>query len=428
MPSTTKVIEESHPDWNVFQNKAEQSVIFSNFAYKQQDDKMQAMVDQIPEGYELFLMTDHVEDVDKASFRCVAFMNQNTKDIVFATAGTRAGLDKKGAADLLDDALMVAQNNPRKMMPAQTLNEMVLDSLGEQAKEYNFHYTGHSLGAAMAEMQAADMDIKLRERGVKLEGKDGQKQLTAVTFENPGSKPMIEKMYEKAGLSQDCIAELNFCEFNNRKNIINDLNKQTGRTYTIVPHSQKERNPTPSQMVFEVAAKIAGTQVHRLLGKAFGLLGIGGITDSLEADHKLSNFNEVFIQKAGAVKNKDGDIISLEEAYSGIKPIQYDKDIAKELQNLKQDKGDVGKQNLSMTAIDSLAGEMIRVVFSNEELQKTMRSIVSMVAPQSAKNMIDSIVKEGVKEKSPNADAKRDDASKLELPSAQDVVTKGQHR
>ena len=102
MSKTAKVVEESHPDWKVFNGKAAQAVVFSNFAYQQKDDEMQELADKMPKGYEMFLMTDHVQEVGEASFRCVAFMNQNTKEIVFATAGSRFGMDEKGFADIYD--------------------------------------------------------------------------------------------------------------------------------------------------------------------------------------------------------------------------------------------------------------------------------------------------------------------------------------
>ena len=169
---------------------------------------------------------------------------------------------------------MMMDYKPAKMNPAQILNDMILDSLGEKAKDYKFHYTGHSLDAAMAEMQAVDMDIKLQQTGLK--NPNEKDQITAVTFENPGTKPIVEKMYREAGLPEDSVKKLNFCEFNNRKNIINTLNAQSGTEYTIVPHSQKERNPNFVQMMFEVIAKYA-SGLSPLIGKAFSLLSPGGI-------------------------------------------------------------------------------------------------------------------------------------------------------
>lgn len=422
MSKTAKVVEESHPDWKVFNGKAAQAVVFSNFAYQQKDDEMQELADKMPKGYEMFLMTDHVQEVGEASFRCVAFMNQNTKEIVFATAGSRFGMDEKGFADIYDDALMVAHNKPRKMNPAQILNDMVLDSLGDKAKEYKFHYTGHSLGAAMAEMQAADMDIKLTKSGLKLEGKAAKEQITAVTFENPGTKPMIEKMYEEAGLPKENISKLNFCEFNNRKNMINSLNEQTGRTYTIVPHSQKERNPSLVQMVFEYVAKIVGSEISPLLGKAFGLLAPGGVLDDLQSEHTLENFNEVFVKKEGKLKGKEGEVIPLEEAYSGVKPIKFDKAAAEELSKLKAENGNVGKQNLSMTKADSLTGKVVRLVFSNEELNKALTKIAVAVVKEVATSMVSRVMNGRGDKAKPDKAKDKATMPKLELLSVKDVA------
>ena len=368
-------------------------------------------------------MTDHVQEVGEASFRCVAFMNQNTKEIVFATAGSRFGMDEKGIADIYEDALMVAHNKPRKMNPAQILNDMVLNSLGDKAKEYKFHYTGHSLGAAMAEVQAADMDIKLTKKGLEAEGKGEKDQISAVTFENPGTKPMIEKMYEEAGLPKENISKLNFCEFNNRKNMINSLNEQTGRTYTIVPHSQKERNPSLTQMVFEVVSKIIGSEISPLLGKAIGLLAPGGILDDLKSEHTLDNFNEVFVKKEGKVKGKEGEVISLEEAYTGVKPVKYDKDTAEELSKLKKENGNIGKQTMSMTNADSMTGKITRLVFSNEELKKALAKIAVAVVKEVATSMVDRVMK-GKGAKKP-LDKAKETAPKLELPTVHEAAKAG---
>ena len=105
-----RAISEEHPDWKAFDNQAHNGVIFTNFAYTETDEDMAKMAEQIPLGYEMFLMTDHVSDSKEASFRCVAFLNQDTKEIVFATAGTRPSLDQKGFDDLYDDGLQTSKN------------------------------------------------------------------------------------------------------------------------------------------------------------------------------------------------------------------------------------------------------------------------------------------------------------------------------
>jgi hypothetical protein len=414
MSKIPEIIEESYPEWKTLRNKTKEAVLFSNYAYSEKDNEMQALANKMPRGYEMFLMTDHVNDSKEASFRCVAFMNQETKEIVFATAGTRIGLDlKKGVSDLYDDALMIAHNKPRKMNPAQVLNDMILDSLGDEAKKYKFHYTGHSLGAAMAEMQAADMDIKLTKKGLKSE--INSNQISAVTFENPGTKPMIERMYKEAGLPKENIKKLNFCEFNNRKNMINSLNEQTGKTYTIIPHSQKDRNPTLVQMVFEYVSKIA-TEVSPLLGKAFGLLAPGGITDNLQAEHSLDNFDAVFVQKAGNVKTNNGDILSLEEAYSGIKPIEFNEKVVDKVREAKAKNGDIGKQKYSMNKMSVTTG-LERIVFSSEELKMAVNAELKNEFKKT--KAVERKPRESILEKVTKPKAKPDE---MKLPTAKEIV------
>ena len=411
MPNTEHVINESHPDWKAFNGKAAEGVVFTNFAYQQKDEEMQAMADSMPKGYELFLMTDHVQDSKEASFRCAAFVNQTTKEIVFATAGTRFGMHQEGAHDLMDDALLVAQNKPRKMNPAQILNDMILDSLGDAAKDYNFHYTGHSLGAAMAEMQAADMDIKLTKQGFKRP--EDREQITAVTFENPGTKAILEKMYEEAGLPKESVEKLNFCELQNRGNIINSLNEQTGRTYLIVPNSQTERNPSMIQMVFEVVAKYA-SEISPMLGKAFSLLAPGGVDSSLISDHSLSNFDEVFVQQAGKVK-KEGQLISLEEAYTRIKPIQHDAEIVEKITLIQAVNGNIGKKEFSMNKLIPGEDKLDRIVFSKSELNAAMNNL-KKPEPRVVLSNADKVKQKiGPKEIQPSH----------KLPSAKEIVNPG---
>jgi hypothetical protein len=412
MPNTDHVINESHPDWKAFNGKAAEGVVFTNFAYEQRDEEMQAMADSMPKGYELFLMTDHVQDSKEASFRCAAFVNHLTKEIVFATAGSRFGLHQEGVHDLMDDALLVAQGKPRKMNPAQILNDMTLDSLGEVAKDYNFHYTGHSLGAAMAEMQAADMDIQLTKRGFKRP--EDREQITAVTFENPGTKSILEKMYEDAGLPKESVGKLNFCEFQNRGNIINSLNEQAGRTYLIVPNSQTERNPTMIQMIFEVIEKYT-SDISPMLGKVFSLLAPGGLDNSLISDHSLANFDEVFVQRAGNVQ-KNGNIISLEEAYSGIKPIQHDAQIVEKISSIQAVNGNIGKQEFSMNKLSPETGNLDRIVFSKSELNAAINNLKK---PESRAVLSNA---DKVKQK---ISPKEEIQPSHKLPSAKEIVSPG---
>ncbi|PCJ29412.1 MAG: hypothetical protein COA94_01420 [Rickettsiales bacterium] len=424
------VIKESHPDWKAFKGRAARDVLFSRFAYKQHDAQMQELADKMPDGYEMFLMTDHLDDTKEASFRCAAFMNWQTKEVVFATAGTRLGRDvSKMGSDLFDDALLAASQKPRKLNPAQVLNDMILDSLGAEASEYKFHYTGHSLGAAMAEMQAVDMDIKLTQRDLKA----GEEQISAVTFENPGTKKILSGMYKDAGLPAESAENLRLYEFNNRPNMINSLNEQAGEVYVIEPNSQKE-NPSLIQMVIEFVTKkdketspFVGWVIsllekgcdsyvknNPLAGQVIGLLEQGL---NLYSDHKLDNFDEVFVQKEGRV-TKNGELITVEEAYSGVKPMEYDEQIASRVVQLKKEEGDTGKQEYAMNHINPETGEVSRILCGREELEVAVALIQSEIG-----NAMQNIIAR----KAPTA-LKSKEESRFELPSAAEIVKDGLER
>lgn len=378
MKNTAQDTNNLRSNWNAFQNKAKQSVVFSNFAYKQTDEAMKAMANQLPEGYELFLMTDHADkkELGKASFRCAAFVNHATREIVFTTAGTRPQANKKGLHDLIDDGMLIAHNKPRKMKSAQILNEMVLDSLGDEAKNYKFHFTGHSLGAAMAEIQAADMDIRLTDRGQRAEH-----QISAITFENPGTKPIVEKMYRKAGMKpNEHIPNLQFHEFNNRDNLINTLNQQTGKTYTIIPDQQKERNPTRSQMVFAVLSRKVESKMGPLAAKVFKLLSPGGVSDNLMSEHRLANFDTVLVKEQGGVQLDQGRTVLLKTAYA---EINAETSVAnKPIQEKSKSNSILNNKNLQ-ASVKKVVNEMKGQI--QEKASKTTKRVASKIPPNKNK-------------------------------------------
>lgn len=376
MPVTHEVLDKSHPDQKIFQNKAKECVLFTNFAYKQTDKEMYALANSLPPNYELLLMTDHNEGTKDASFRCAVFMNRSTKEIVCATAGTRLGFTQKGFDDVVDDGLLGLKQQPLKMKAARNLNDQILGHLGDEINDYKFTYTGHSLGAAMAEMQAADMDIQLTHNGVK----KNKEQITAVTFENPGTKNILKKMYKAADMELGNIQDnMNVCEFNNRKNIINNSAKQAGRAYTIVPHSQAEHNPSTAQMVCDVIIRKC-SELSSILSEVFTLLAPGGIGTSFVEDHSMSKFNEVFVQEQGDVMKK-GQVISLEEAYTNIKPVKYDESIV-DIIRKQRSENDLDKDNIktgtpefSMNGVKSETSNLDRIVFSAEEAKMAMTQL-----------------------------------------------------
>lgn len=370
MANEYEVIAKDSADWKIFNNKAAEGVLFTNFAYKATDKTMHSLANSLPPSYKLLLMTDQVEVLKEASFRCAVFVDELSKEVVCATAGTRLGLTRKGMDDVMDDLLLALRREPLKMNPARSLNAHILSHLGDDAKEYKFTYTGHSLGAAMAEMQAVDMDIQLESKGIK-KSKD---QITSVTFDNPGAKNILKQMYRSAEIADNQIKKrMNICEFNNRKNIINSAAKQAGNTYTIVPHSQTERNPSLLQMVCNVILQKLAV-VYPIIVKFINLLLPGGVGTNFADDHSMSKFNEVFVEKKGDIM-KGNKIISLEEAYTGIKPVIYDKEVVDMIRlngqknNTRIDKVQVGVPEFSMSKVkkNSKFVNLDRIVFSAEE-------------------------------------------------------------
>ena len=101
--------------------------------------------------------------------------------------------------------------------------------------------------------------------------------------------------------------------------------------------------------------------------------------------------------------------------------MKYDKDTAEELSKLKKENGDIGKQTLSMTNANSITGKITRLVFGNEELKKALAKVA--VVKEVATSMVDKVMK-GRGSKKP-LDKVKETATKLELPTVQDVAKAG---
>jgi hypothetical protein len=133
-----------------------------------------------------------------------------------------------------------------------------------------------------------------------------------------------------------------------------------------------------AQMVFEVVAKYVA-ELSPILGKALSLLAPGGIDTSLVSDHSLSNFDEVFVKQEGNIKNPEGQIVSLEEAYSGVKPVEYDSRVADNISSMKIENGNIGKKEFSMNKLNPETGKLDRLVFSSEEVKAAMHGLLKAI-------------------------------------------------
>jgi hypothetical protein len=293
--------------WAAIKGQAGKDVIFTKFAYedsKIKQEELTKMAQEIDPEHKLLLFSDYVKDTQGFEYRCAVFINEKTKEIVFANAGTRAGVDSKGINDLIDDARLIAQAEPNKLQKARDLNNLVMENLGPTIKDYKFHYTGHSLGAAMAQLQAEDMYIKMHKKGIKIE----EDKISTITFENPGTKPIIDKMFKEEKLDPQT-SKVKHVVFNNRKNFINTLNPQVGKVYEIKPNDQKSLGPIEKALGFiaRIISKVVKIS-SKVITKVCDWVSYGLISRQIK-DHSLEHFEKVFVNGDGKIKVKgEGDM------------------------------------------------------------------------------------------------------------------------
>lgn len=240
------------PDWERYKNTAKRDVVFAQFAYKEVTDIPQSPsldapltdsikqnIDRIPAGFQLFFCSDAFGDTSEYQLRAAIFVNHHTREIIATTAGTRMGLSSKTIHDLRDDAYLAFEKEPPKMKSVKELNQIIVDSLGDELSQYKIHYTGHSLGAALSDMAAADMAIRCRKKGLTKEART-MPEISTMTFENPGARKIIEKMYEKEGLDPASYRQdADYKGINNGRNFINRMADHAGEMWEIVDKNAK---------------------------------------------------------------------------------------------------------------------------------------------------------------------------------------------
>jgi hypothetical protein len=356
----------SNPEqWEIYKNKAKESVIFSQMSYlniEKHEDEIKSLAELMPKDFELICSTDTMdEDIRKNEFRSMFFINRKTKEIVVACSGTRFGFDNEGRGDLIADAALAMQIVPDKLESGRQLNKFILDSLGKKASKYKFHYTGHSLGAALSDMLANDMNINLIEKGIKPES------ISSLTFENAGCKKIVEEMYDKKGIDRERMDNIDHTILNSRENVINTCAEHIGKIYKLTPDSMQDLSSIQLFFIWlfnkinELVPAIAGAfryfdneEIAKktedyvpVVTRGLEILTYGSHTTQLDA-HKLSYFKDILVEgKAGTAKDQtttNRDVFYASEVVTNTKAMLYDKAITLGLMNGKEEKGDVGEQ------------------------------------------------------------------------------------
>ena len=349
--------------WENLKEDAWKDVLFTSVAYEKSSSN-EVVVDinsSLPEGMELILYTDKLNDTKKNEYRCAVFADHSNKKITCAIAGTRPGFDAKGFHDLKDDAFLAFGRSPSKRSQAQILNEMIIDSIGiENIKDYEMHYTGHSLGACMADIAAADMDIQLQKQQQQC------KKISCITFDNPGAKSIVDGLYKKADLSPR--QDIEHTTFNAQDNFINTLDEQVGQRYKIVREKDMQEQSTLS-LFFAHIANVLGSIVPPI-ARLCNIISYGQVSAQVDS-HSLSNFSKVLVQGEGRwIISPQNELISMEEVITGREPLKYHDRVFDALCQLKEENGNIGKQKYSMKKVCE-DGQIKTLTFSELELNSS---------------------------------------------------------
>lgn len=140
------------------------------------------------DGWKVLCKSSEFNDTDQNGYKAVTFVNENTKQVLIATAGTVP----TDIHDIKDDLYLFAGSFPSKVVQAKAMIDHTVDLLGTDARDYTFNATGHSLGAVLTDVTAFDV----MSRGLKLG--------TSVTFDSPGSINAIDQAV-KAGVFDNTV-------------------------------------------------------------------------------------------------------------------------------------------------------------------------------------------------------------------------------
>lgn len=151
-----------------------------------------------------------------------AFANPATHELVIVHRGSDDLLSGDNS-DTDDDLIQIGLGNPPdQYSEAASFTDLIKAEFLQQGGEYagyRLSFTGHSLGAVLAELTAAKYDA------------------SATTFDSPGSKPILQKLVSEGELSaqQVASAEQHITTYNAAPNIIDTTNEHVGTVYRIYP-------------------------------------------------------------------------------------------------------------------------------------------------------------------------------------------------
>lgn len=178
-----------------------------------------------PMGWTILTTSDD-EGFSNDDYFGVAYVNLSTQQMIIAHRGTNATLFRLG--DIRSDLVLALDfipsqfNDGAEPFMTAARNRYREFFNGQDIAESAVMHTGHSLGAVLAEMSA-----------YKLHG-------SAVTFDSPGSLPIIQDRFN-ASITP---ADVSVISFQTAPHVINRINEHVGHIYRIYPpHEAKSFAP-----------------------------------------------------------------------------------------------------------------------------------------------------------------------------------------
>lgn len=165
-------------------------------------------------GWKILCNSADYKDTNEYSYKAVAFINEKTKEIHVATAGT----DPKSVYDLIDDVRGVyGHGYISKIKPMKAFIDKIVNKV--DVKGYKYTTSGHSLGAVVSDLTAAE----IASRNLNL--------IESTTFDNPGSYPAIDYATKNKFFSNEARGKIyslaKYCKvINAAPNLINETNNQ----------------------------------------------------------------------------------------------------------------------------------------------------------------------------------------------------------
>ena len=159
-----------------------------------------------------------------AGYNGAIFINHQAKEIVVASVGST--FDFSNLSQIYYDMnawLEIYQGKILTQYSLECYKLMLSEILALKAEprftEYDIICTGHSYGAVNSDLLA----VGLRKYGI---------EARSITFENPGSKPMVEKLAEELELDFNEMPR-SFIAYNARESIFNEINEHVGEMHRL---------------------------------------------------------------------------------------------------------------------------------------------------------------------------------------------------